>query len=410
MMKILYLNILNVCFFLFALGCTSNKTVVSDREIVEGDASKKELVQLMEKVLDWQIANFSYKESGNLHDYGIDAWTNGVLYLGASEFAAIADKSSTYYDWLYTDIGEKNNWQIPANFKNYAKYSLYHADELCIGQFYINMYKKYGDSKMLCSTIERINWIMDNPVDTTMSHRSKQAWTWCDALFMAPPVYVNIAEVVRDNNKKVFLDENMCADTIVIKPSENYLNYMHTEFGKTYDHLYDKSERLFFRDDSYFSRREANGEKVFWGRGNGWVVAGIANLLKSLPENDSRKSFYVELYQTMLKRLVELRGKDGFWHASLLDPGSYPSPETSATAMIVYAMAYGVNNGYLDKSEYLPVIESSWEALTSVIDENGKLGYVQPIGADPKKVTQDMTAVYGVGALLLAGTEIYKLN
>lgn len=371
----------------------------------------KELVLLLEKVLDWQIANFTYKETGNLHDYGVDAWTNGVLFIGASEFADISTKQTEYNNWLYS-IGSKNHWKIPANFKKYPKYSLYHADELCVGQFYIDMYRKNGDRAMIDSTIKRVNWIMDNPADSSMAHSNKQSWTWCDALFMAPPVYVNIAEIISEKGISFFEDRGVYENIMrgEKKTSDDYLTYMHKEYQRTYKHLYDESERLFFRDDSYFNKREANGAKVFWGRGNGWVVAGIANMLKVLPADDSQRDFYVNLYQTMMKRLVELRGKDNFWHASLLDPDSYPSPETSATAMIVYAMAYGVNNGYLDKAEYLPVIKSSWTALTSVIDEDGKLGYVQPIGADPKKVTKDMTAVYGVGALLLAGTEIYKLN
>lgn len=387
----------SLCVIIFlgsiSFSCSSNGKVNSDssKEIIQSPdtKSKKELIAKMEKVLDWQIANFSYKEEGSggyLHDYGIDAWTNGVLYLGASEFAKIATKSTDYYTWLL-EIGNKSQWLIPANFKDNEYYSLYHADELCIGQFYIDMYRKYNDSKMIESTKERIDWIIANPPGDEM--KGKKSWTWCDALFMAPPVYANIAAIGGDNK---------------------YLNFMHKEFEKTYNHLYDKEEKLFYRDGSYFDKTEVNGKKIFWGRGNGWVVAGIANLFKVLPNDDPKKEFYTTLFQTMIERLAELRGKDSFWHASLLDPDSYPSPETSATAMIVYAMAYGVNNGYLDKDKYTPIITSSWEALESVITPEGKLGFVQPIGADPKKVTEDMTAVYGVGALLMAGSEIYKMN
>ena len=107
--------------------------------------------------------------------------------------------------------------------------------------------------------------------------------------------------------------------------------------------------------------------------------------------------------------ILPKRRPDGFWHASMLDPASYPSPETSATGFIVYALAYGINEGLLDKDIYLPVVEKGWKALVSAVETDGKLGYVQPIGADPKKVTRDMTEVYGVGAFLLAGNQIYKL-
>ena len=73
-----------------------------------------------------------------------------------------------------------------------------------------------------------------------------------------------------------------------------------------------------------------------------------------------------------------------------------------------YGLAYGLNHHLLDTS-YLPVVRKAWKALTSTVDQNGKVGWVQPIGADPKKVTREMTAVYGVGAFLMAGTEIIKL-
>lgn len=104
-----------------------------------------------------------------------------------------------------------------------------------------------------------------------------------------------------------------------------------------------------------------------------------------------------------------MQSADGYWHASLLDPASYPSPETSATGFIVYALAYGVNQHLLDKDAFLPVLEKGWKALTDAVEKNGKLGYVQPIGADPRKVTRDMTEVYGVGAFLMAGCELYQM-
>ncbi len=183
---------------------------------------------------------------------------------------------------------------------------------------------------------------------------------------------------------------------------------MDEQFKKTYQHLYQPEERLFYRDDSYFNRTEANGKAVFWGRGNGWVAAGLANILKILPRDNSRRPFYEALFRELTQRLASLQDKSGFWHASLLDPGSYPAPETSATAMITYALAYGVNSGLLSAGDYAPVVEKAWKALCSVINSEGKLCWVQPIGADPKKVTEEMTAVYGVGAFLMAGAEILR--
>lgn len=356
-------------------------------DIKNEDVSSQEIKNSMRQVADWQIANFEYKTDGNLHDYGIDAWTNGVLYIGMLEWAKIADDSSRYFSWL-KEIGEKNNWVIPANFENYPRYSLYHADELCIAQFYLGMYDIYKRPEIISSTQKRTEWLINNPGDTSMIYKNKQQWTWCDALFMAPPVYAHMYLLTGD---------------------ESYLDYMDIEFKKTYNHLYDEEHNLFFRDDSFFEKRETNGEKIFWGRGNGWVAAGLVNILKLLPKDSQYRPFYEELFINFVPELVQYQDKNGFWHASLLDPESYPSPETSATTLITYALAYGINEGLLSKADYYSPTKLGWDALVSVVGKDGKLGWVQPIGADPKKVTADMTAVYGVGAFLLAGSEMCKL-
>lgn len=347
--------------------------------------AKESIQSTMARVAEWQMNHFTYQKEGNLHDYGIDAWTNGVQYLGMLEWAKVADEPSVCFDWLMK-IGTENKWSVPANFAGYPKYKYYHADELCIGQFYLGMYDIYKEDIMLHAVRERADWIMTHPADTSMRYWNKQVWTWCDALFMAPPVYASLSRITG-------------------KP--DYLEFMHRNFLRTHTHLYNKENCLYFRDDSYWDKSEANGEKVFWGRGNGWVLAGIANILKLLPADSELRPFYEKQFVELAVALSRLQDNNGFWHASLLDPDSYPSPETSSTALITYGLAYGVNNHLLDDS-YLPVVKKGWEALVSVVGEDGKVGYVQPIGADPKKVTREMTAVYGVGAFLLAGTEIMK--
>lgn len=360
-------------------SCSNNKQGID----------KKHVSEVANRVADWQVANFTYRESGNLHDYGIDAWTNGVFYLGLAQWADKSKKKEEYFSWLYDSIGQKNNWSIPANFVNYEPIGIYHADELCVAQSYIEMYNKYGEAKMIDATKERLDSIMLYPGNESMSHRNKQTWSWCDALFMAPPVYLGIAQIVKDNS---------------------YIDFMHNKFMDTYTHLYDEKEELFYRDDRFLEQREINGHKIFWGRGNGWVVAGLANILKLMPEDDSRREFYVKLFTDMSSRLSLLQHEDGFWHASLLDPDSYPSPETSATALITYALAYGINSGILDKEQFYEPMYKAWTSLLSAVDESGKLGWVQPIGADPKSVTADMTSVYGPGAFLMVASELYEMK
>ena len=304
--------------------------------------------------------------------------------MGMFDWAELSG-DNTYYDWL-RKFFIRQNWQV-AN-------RMYHADDVCIAQTYIDFYNKEKNENMLKPTIARADWVLNNPSNGSMDldygkGSTIERWTWCDALFMAPGVYTRLYTLT--GNRK-------------------YMHFADSEFRATYNHLYDKDEDLFYRDSRYIGQKEANGKKIFWGRGNGWVIGGLAEILKTLPAEDTEfRPFYLELYKEMSERLAGLQGKDGYWHASLLDPDSYPSPETSATGFIVYGLAYGINQGYLPADKYLPVVKKGWEALTRAVETNGKLGWVQPVGADPKKVTRDMTELYGTGAFLMAASEIYKL-
>ncbi len=330
------------------------------------------------KIANWQMANFTYSSSGNLHDNGISSWTHSVLYLGLSEWAKIEDPDAAYSDWLY-NIATKSQWKLNGIYP-------YHGDEFCVSQFFVSMYRKHQDEKMLSNTIQRVDYILNNPPNSSMSYKNKQAWTWCDALFMAPPLYAQLSSIKNDGK---------------------YLDFMDKEVKKTYNHLFDKSEKLFFRDDSYFDKTEANGEKVFWGRGNGWALAGIANILKALPANSEYRSYYEGIFRDLALSLIAIPDRQGGWHASLLDPDSYPAVETSATALITYALIYGLNNDLLTEAEALRPALKAWSKLCDAIHDNGKLGWVQPIGQDPKTITKDMTATFGVGAFFLAASEMY---
>ena len=343
---------------------------------------RAEVLSVARKVADWQVKEFPNNPYAVKEPKG---WIAGALYLGMYDWAELSGEEG-YFNWL-KKVFNRQYWQVADR--------MYHADDVCVSQTYIDMYNKYKEEKMFLPTLARIDWVINNPskggLDIDYSKPlSYERWSWCDALFMAPGVYTRLYTLT--GNKK-------------------YMIFSDAEFKATYNHLYDKEERLFFRDSRYFNQKEANGKKVFWGRGNGWVIGGLAEILKTLPENDTEyRPFYQQLFCELSERLAGLQNKDGFWHASLLDPDSYPSPETSATGFIVYGLAYGVNQGYLPADKYLPVIEKGWKALVSAVEPDGKLGWVQPVGADPKKVTRDMTELYGTGALLMAAVEIYKLS
>ena len=98
-----------------------------------------------------------------------------------------------------------------------------------------------------------------------------------------------------------------------------YIAYLDEEWAKTSDLLYDKQEHLYARDADYLTKTEANGKKMFWGRGNGWVMGGIARTLDYLPKDDPARVKYVTQLKEMAARVAALQGADGLWRAGLLD-------------------------------------------------------------------------------------------
>lgn len=109
----------------------------------------------------------------------------------------------------------------------------------------------------------------------------------------------------------------------------------------------------------------------FWGRGNGWVAAGMTELLRSLPENHPQRSRILEGYRKMMVSLLKFQRKDGMWRQLLDHPEAWP--ESSSTAMFTFAMMTGVKNGWLDEKHYGQAARKGWLALVSYLDSNGDL-------------------------------------
>ena len=189
---------------------------------------------------------------------------------------------------------------------------------------------------------------------------------------------------------------------------QRYLDFAVTNWWRTTDYLYDKDAHLFYRDSSFFTKKEANGEKVFWSRGNGWVFAALPRMLQYLPANHPDRPRFEQLFKDMAAKILACQQADGLWRSSLLDPDSFPLKEVSGSGFFTYGFAWGINQGLLDQATYGPAVAKAWTALVGCINADGKLTHIQPVGSDPRKFADDSTAPYGVGAFLLAGSEIYR--
>ncbi len=156
---------------------------------------------------------------------------------------------------------------------------------------------------------------------------------------------------------------------------------------------------------------------VYWSRGNGWVIGALAKVLSIIPENAPHRDQYVDDLKAMAEALNRVQREDGFWNVSLHDPNNYGGKELSGTALFVYGMAYGVNNGILNREAYRPVIERGWDAMVNEgLHGSGFLGFVQSTGKEPKDgqpLSYDKIPDfedYGLGCFLLAGSEVYKME
>lgn len=327
---------------------------------------RKDVSQALRKVADWQLNRAQGKYTQD--------WTLAALYAG---FMAVppAVHGNTYQDAMES-MGRQFSWQLGARPE--------HADDHAIGQTYLELYEKTHDPAMLAPTRERIDTLLQRADDP-----QKPLWWWCDALFMAPPVLADLSKITGD-----------------IK----YLDSMDHEWWITSDILYDPHQHLFSRDATFLDKHEANGAKLFWSRGNGWVMAGLVRVLQSMPANYPDRQKFVEQFQQMAKSIAATQGADGLWRTGLLDPSAYPLPEVSGSAFDTYAIAWGIRSGILDRKKYLPVVQKAWAGLLSHIYQDGRLGCIQPIGGAPGQVSATSSYVYGVGAFLLAGSEIYNLS
>jgi rhamnogalacturonyl hydrolase YesR len=189
-----------------------------------------------------------------------------------------------------------------------------------------------------------------------------------------------------------------------------YIDYIDAQWQATSDLLYNQQEHLYARDASYKTRTEANGRLMFWSRGEGWVMGGIARTLMYLPKDDPQRPFYIQQLREMATRVAALQDTNGLWHAGLLDPQTYPLPEVSGSALFTFAMAWGVNNGILDRKVYEPVVTKAWAGMLQHIYADGRLGCIQQTGAEPAFYRPTASYNYGVGAFLMAGAEVKKMS
>jgi unsaturated rhamnogalacturonyl hydrolase len=313
-------------------------------------------------------------------------WTRAVYYEGLMELYRI-DKKKAYIDYAY-DWGNKHQWGLREGIRTR------NADNQCCGQTYIELFLHSKDS----THIRDIKASIDGMVKSD----KMDDWNWIDAIQMAMPVFTRLGSIYKDTSyfRKMY-------------DLYSFSKYKHGGNG-----LYNAAESLWWRDKDFVPPyKEPNGEDCYWSRGNGWVVAALVRTMQWLPKTDAHYKEYEQDYKAMLKALLPIQRTDGFWNVSLHDSTHFGGKELSGTSLFVYGMAWGINNGLIDKATYQPVLLKAWNALVKdCLHPDGMLGYVQGTGKEPKDGQPvSYTNIpdfedYGLGCFLLAGSEVYKLK
>lgn len=330
------------------------------------------IVQKIKGVADFELKHPSRHDTNIKFDYE-NGWVPATFYISLVPLYEYT--GDTKYLQEVINWGEQFQWSCAPRIN--------HADDIACGQVFLDLYRHDRDADYVEKLIKRMDTVSQT------AEPGREEWHWCDALFMAPPTYVMASKILND---------------------PKYLSFSDSMYWDVYNYLFDQEDSLFYRDKRYFDQRSPNGEKVFWGRGNGWVLGGLSRIIPYI-ENESIKSKYVDLYLKMSKRIAFLQQADGLWRSNLLDPDHYPIKETSSSGFFVYSLAWGINNGLLDKATYLPIVKKGWQGLVDCVDpKTGMIGFVQPIGAAPDDTDANTSMSYGAGAFVLAGLEMLKLQ
>ena len=321
-------------------------------------------------------------------------WTRAVYYEGLMALNTI-DPQQRYIDYAMR-WADFHKW-TPRNGVTTCD-----ADDQCCAQTYVELvpYTKKEYREVLKNVIDNLDYQMKTPNTKKANGALYGWWTWIDAIQMAMPLYMQIYKLT---GEKKYRDHAL----------KMYVWSRDTCGGGLFNA---KGDGLWWRDADYVPPyKEKDGKDCYWSRGNGWVYAALVRSMNELSPKDKAYKLFKKDFLLMSEGLLKCQHPDGFWHASLVSDCEYPDPEMTGTALFLYGMAWGIQQGYLDAAKYRPACDKAWQALKSCLHDNGFLGWNQGTGKDPS-AGQPVTFTsipdfedYGTGCYLLGLVEYYKL-
>ncbi len=334
----------------------------------------------MKKYADYRLPSFYKKMRPS------NIWTRTVYYEGLLSLYSIYPLDE-YYDYAY-------GWADFHEWGFHRGTTTRHADNYSPGQIYLDLYRLCpNDAEKIRKTRANINMLVNTP--------QVNEWWWIDAIQMGAPIFAKLGRLTGE--QKYF--------------DKMWAMYAYTRNEHGGNGMFNPKDGLWWRDQDFDPPyKEPNGEDCYWSRGNGWVYVALTRIMDEIPADEKHRADYLADFLTMSEALKKCQREDGFWNVSLHDPDHFGGKELTGTSLFVCGMAWGINQGLLDRAEYLPIVEKAWNAMVKdAVHKNGFLGYVQGTGKEPKDgqpVTYDSVPDFedfGTGCFLLAGSEVYKL-
>lgn len=319
--------------------------------------------------------------TGGAIDSASSNWVAATFYVGAARLARVSPNPQTLR--FLTATAEHYNYAMRGARSGTT---MLNADDVAIGDLYQELYARRRQEGTLLPLQQRLDYMV--PHLARAQETEALVWWWCDALFMAPPVLARMSALTGD---------------------PKYLLAMDKEWRRTAARLWDPKQQLFFRDARFIDRKDG-GAPVFWSRGNGWVLAGLARTIEAMPADFAGRAYYTDIFVKLATRIGALQQADGLWRSSLLDPKGFPEAETSGSSLLLYGLGWGVNHGLLPRAQFLPKVTRGWAALNRQVLPNGLLGAVQKTGDQPVPTLPGDVGLYGTGGYLLAGLEVAQLG
>jgi len=262
-------------------------------------------------------------------------YSEACAWYGALTFAQL-----THDDALRAELIKKYEPLMPGGAEANRIPQRHHVDDSIFGIISLEIAIQTKDPKQLEIGKAWADRQWENPQPDGLSGETRY---WIDDMYMLTILQL---EAYRATGDKKYLDRD--ANEMV-----SYLDKLQQPNG------------LFFH---------APDVKFYWGRGDGWVAAGMAEMLRTLPENHPQRARIMRGYKLMMEALLKYQGKDGMWRELIDRDDAWP--ESSSSAMFSFALISGVKNGWIDAATYGPAARKAWLAMTGYIDQNNDITQV----------------------------------